>query len=538
MFARLGPTLRQFSSQLWLFLGMLVVAFCAITATAISMMSNEYLVAVVLAIGLLFGLVLSGNARLFIFYALVFLAPWNIKRDFMYFGHMGGAVSFDFHISDPFLVALLGFQVRDWLSGYKRPYRFPRTLLPWLILMALGAMDVVRGNFALVTAHEIFRMGRILLWMLVIINEVVRRRLFMHATLALLLAAAVQAGFAVLQVLGIEFGLQNYGEMTRKGMQNLGMATLVGERGIKRVAGVMTHPNILGAYLAVVTGVGLSFLFTPLRWPLKVVIGAMLALFTVIIVLTLSRGGWVDLAFVVVAIPLLTHVHRQARARYFMLRAAIAAGAGIVLVAFSNQIIARLNRSDPDAVGARFDFMVTAWKMISTSPWFGFGLNTYTLEQPPYTRFGSVAGMLHAYGDVGNWPAVHNTWLLVWVEQGTVGLMVWVALHLVIIAVGVRNLRIRDPMLNALNIGLLCGFVAIMLDGMVSFFDRVHQAVVIWNFAALIIALEYWRRANEERVVTAPAPLPANPGPHRRQGWLVPRNVGRLLRQPTRRLGE
>jgi putative inorganic carbon (HCO3(-)) transporter len=538
MWARLSIALRQIRTELWLLVGMMLVAMCAIAATAISTMSSEYMVAIALAIALLIGLVLSGNPRLFIFYALVFLAPWNIKRDFMYLGHMGGAVSFDFHISDPFLLALLAFQMRDWLAGYKRPYRFPRALLPWLLLMALGVVDIVRSNFGIVSAHEVFRMTRILLWMLVIINEVVRRRLFMHATLALLLGALVQAGFAVLQVLGIEFGLQAYGEMTRKGMQNLGMATLVGERGIKRVAGVMTHPNILGAYLALMTGVGLSFLFTPLRWPMKVLISAMLALFTVIIVLTLSRGGWVDLAFVVIAIPLLTHVHRQARARYFMLRAAIAAGVGIVLVAFSNQIISRLNRSDPDALGARFDFMVTAWKMVTSKPLLGFGLNTYTLEQPPFTRFGSVEGMLHAYGEVGNWPAVHNTWLLVWAEQGTVGLVIWLALHIVIIAIGVRNLRIRDQMLNALNIGLLCGFVAIMLDGLVSFFDRVQQSIVIWNFAALIIALEYWRRANEE----APMPLhtpPLPPAPTQRgPGWLRGTTGTRLLRRPARRLGE
>lgn len=310
----------------------------------------------------------------------------------------------------------------------------------------------------------------------------------------------------------------------------------------------MTHPNILAPYPAVMTGLGLSFLFTPLRWALKVLIAAMLALFTVIIVLTLSRGGWVDLAFVVMAVPILTHVHRYARARYFLLRAAIGAGIGIVVVAFSNQIISRLNRSDPDALGARYDFMLTAWKMITAKPWFGFGLNNYTLEQPPYTRFGSVEGMMHTYGDLGNWPAVHNTWLLVWAEQGTIGFLVWLLLHAMIIATGVRNLKLRDPMLNALNVGLLCGFVAIMFDGLVSFFDRVQQSIVIWNFAALIIALEYWRRANEEgapRPLTPPGVVaeaqPTWARAARVRGWLLNSNSkadGLPRRRPLNGLGE
>lgn len=231
---RLAVCLPQISTELWLTVGIVLVGMVAIMVTSIAMISAEYMVAIAAAFALLIGLILSGNPRLFIFYALVFLAPWNIKRDFMYVGHMGGVCSFSyFHIADPFsLAALLAFQLRDWMRNYKRPYRFPRALLPWLALMGLGLVDVVIGNFPLVSAHEIFRMTRILAWMLVVINEMVRRRLFMHATMALLFAALIQAGFAVLQVLGIEFGLQNYGEMTRKGIQNLGMVTLQGERGV------------------------------------------------------------------------------------------------------------------------------------------------------------------------------------------------------------------------------------------------------------------------------------------------------------------
>ena len=70
------------------------------------------------------------------------------------------------------------------------------------------------------------------------------------------------------------------------------------------------------------------------------------------------------------------------------------------------------------------------------------------------------------------WPAVHNSWVLTWAEQGTLGFLLWVAVHVSVLRVGIQNLRIRDPMMHALGAGLLAGFVAIMIDGLASFFVR------------------------------------------------------------------
>ncbi len=55
--------------------------------------------------------------------------------------------------------------------------------------------------------------------------------------------------------------------------------------------------------------------------------------------------------------------------------------------------------------------------------------------------------------------------------------------------------------MHALSVGLLGGFAAIMADGMASFFVRQEAtARMFWIVTGLILAIDYWRRLNEEEV--------------------------------------
>jgi hypothetical protein len=81
-----------------------------------------------------------------------------------------------------------------------------------------------------------------------------------------------------------------------------------------------------------------------------------------------------------------------------------------------------------------------------------------------------------------------------------------------VIGVAFRNLRIRDPVLHALSVGLLGGFVAIMVDGFASFYVR-HEPTgrTFWIAAGLILAIAYWRRTNEENAQPAEALIEPDP---------------------------
>ncbi|MEM7365049.1 MAG: hypothetical protein AAF525_13580, partial [Pseudomonadota bacterium] len=64
--------------------------------------------------------------------------------------------------------------------------------------------------------------------------------------------------------------------------------------------------------------------------------------------------------------------------------------------------------------------------------------------------------------------------------------------------IGAQNLRYHlDPLMHAVNIGAMCGIVALLVDGMASFFIRVPASNrVFWIVVALIVAINYWNRHN------------------------------------------
>jgi len=486
--------LRQ---NLWLVLAILLVGIVTASAAVVAIFSTKLLLLILIATIGGVTLYLSGNIRLFIFYAMIFLAPLSIKKDFLYLSHMAGATSFDLHISDPFLLAMIAFQLWDRVKGKPILFRFPRPMFLWMTLMAIGLWSAAFSHMLLPPAHEVYRMTRLLLWVIVLVNEVVRRKQFLHAAYALLIAAVFQAAFAYLQILGLDFGLEHYGQLTKKGMENLGASTLSGELGVLRISGIMTHPNVLGAYLALSSGIAISLMFSTLSSFIKIIAATVSASFAIIIILTLSRASWVDFAIVVLGVTLLTNTNHYARKRYMTHRTAVFAGLIIIGIAFSGQIITRMTHSVPQGLSSRWEFVETAKKMIIEKPWFGYGLNTYTFYQPTYNKYGSINSMIKAYGTPGNWPVVHNSYLLIWVEQGTIGFIIWMWLHAAIIRVGIQNLKLRDPTLHALNVALMVGFIAIMFDGLVSFFERLHEGILVWTFAGLILALSYWRQENE-----------------------------------------
>jgi len=207
---------------------------------------------------------------------------------------------------------------------------------------------------------------------------------------------------------------------------------------------------------------------------------------------------------------------------------AIIAGIVAVAVAASPLIIKRLQGADPNSVKFRIQWMEAARAMIYDNPVFGAGLNSYVYAQVPYGNFKTPGEMTNFYGEI--WPVVHNSWMIVWSEQGTIGFLLWIAFHFAVIAVGIRNLRIKDPLMHALSAGLVAGFIAIMIDGLASFYVRQEApARTFWIATALILAIGHWRRTNEQAAAApfeAPAmPEPRNPGsrPASEGRWLPSR---------------
>jgi len=513
----------------WLLVAALLVAASAAGTTLFALKSEKDSLVALAAIGVMAGLAISGNARLFLLYGLLLLVPINLGKDFMANGHQGGAGSFTIDATDPFLLALAALQLRDWFEGYRQPYRIPVTALLWSALIVLGLGTIAFGVYRTAAAQEVLRMGKLLVLLLVLTNEVVRRRQFLHAANALLIGVLAEGTIALVQhAANLQLGLAFLGEETEKNIEITDNATLIGGAPVRRVGGLLGHPNLLSASMALLLPVGIALLLAPIRIPRKLLYSGAIILGLTALIFTLSRSGWIAFSAALMSVLALSFTHRGNRRRYILIRLTIITAIVVVGLAFSGQIVKRLLESNPSSFKVRLEFLRDARRAILDRPLLGLGLNSYVFSVAPYTRFQTTERRIEVFGR--NMPVVHNVWALTWAEQGTIGFAFFVLLHLCVIAVGLGNLKIRDPTLHALNVGLLSGFGAVMIDGMASFFIRtVPGGRLFWTVTALILALGYWHQKTEMgkgTVCGADRPPDSPPLATGAGGWLPVRTNG------------
>jgi O-antigen ligase len=165
-------------------------------------------------------------------------------------------------------------------------------------------------------------------------------------------------------------------------------------------------------------------------------------------------------------------------------------------------------------VDFRWEWMGVAWNMVLEHPLLGWGLNTFVYHLPGNTRFGGVEGLYAAFGVA--WPVVHNVYLIIWSEQGTIGFLLFLVLNFYLLWIGFRNFRIAEDTLFTMNLGCLSAVLAIMTDGFGSFFFRVPPGGRVFAIVAgLIVAIDYWNKANRrvlaQEPVVAGAPVALRP---------------------------
>lgn len=500
-----------------------LIALFAVVTTTVALTKTKFIVVLMLGLLAVASFVLSGNRRLYILYALVMLAPLKLGLHYMVIGHQGGAQSFVLHSTDPLLLMLAVYQFNDWRKLRVRDYRLPLVGKLWLFMIFLGLFSVMNSEFHTPAAHEVVRMSKNLLLFVLLINELKRKKQFQHIALALMLGVLIQSVFSVVSYASAaQIGLEFLGEETEKNVVELGEATLKGDARIRRPGGLMGHPNQFAGYLALVMPIGIALMFSPISLMSKSLFIVALALGQVGLLLTMSRSGWICFAVALISTLGLSFLHRSSRRRYLIARMMIIALVGLIGTIASPKIIERIHYSDPESWRARMELVDTAKRIIADKPLFGIGLNSYVFAQPSYTRFRTYLGMTDFYGE--NVPVVHSTWLLTWSEQGTVGMAAFFLIHLIVLYVGFNNLKLKDGFMHAMNVGLLSGFGALMLDGMVSFFLRMDAGGrMFWLSVSMILAIGYWRRTYEAGPTSAtPERMTIAPRERAARAWLVP----------------
>jgi len=268
-----------------------------------------------------------------------------------------------------------------------------------------------------------------------------------------------------------------------------------------RPSGLLNHPNSLAAFLALTLPVMLApLLIASRRLPFKLVVGLLgLAGFGgLALIATLSRGGWLALAFVLIAMSIGAARHGLLPARRVfggLLALAMLGGiAGLV----HPPILARLTGSDHGSSKARVLLADQAMMMIRENPIAGVGPGAYvraaqTTIPPSYATVSRPfrAELLKGF--------VHNKYLLVAAETGLIGLGLFAALLWHFVVSLPRRIDTTDPLRASLALGLSGGIAALCVT---FFFEHVAYDVrigIMSTAAALLVAVVGAKQASSRR---------------------------------------
>jgi O-antigen ligase len=481
----------------------LVVAAAAIYASVIPVvvfgMSKLY--SVPLVVGTVFPIVLyaSRNPRLFFLVGMIFTSQLGLSINFRGAPHMGGAHAFSISLMDFFLVPLLVFLARDYYRGVRREFVLSPVSAWWLALVALGAYSVVVGPFREMALKETVSMVKNWILFLVIVNECVRERHFHYAVMAIAASVATNVCVAFLQfLLKRDLGLQALGEASPESTAGANFGVYGSLDGVYRVGGLAGHANLLSAYLAMVLPILIGQMYTNYRWPAKTLLALLAAAGAAALGMTLSRSGWVAFAVSLSLLMLALVALPGIRMRHVALKVSMVAAMAGAAVAGSGPVLRRFLQSDSGAVDFRLEWVKIAWEMVQDKPILGFGLNSFVYHLEHYAPY-SPARMYELFGDM--LPAVHNTYMLVWSEQGTVGLFLFLGMHAQLFWIAIKMLRYGglSERVSMVGIAGACGVLAIMIDGISSFYLRIHApARTFWVVAGLVVAAYYWHVRNHE----------------------------------------
>ncbi len=465
-YRRLSPTDWPERTRLpgWVRLAVPVLIGCFATKLATKISDLELKFSATETVGLIGGLIwlsLSLRAKMLTaIFVFIFGISLKVSKTFFLYdiavGHftpwVGGAAGVV--ISVHFLAALviIGIAMYRRRGTARSGLRLEPILISGpLLFMAAGVFSLLNAPDATLVWFELIHQAMLLVTIVAVLNlELDELRIALRL---LAISVILQGVLAVLQMtVGSDLGLAFFGE-----------PQLVKEQidfsEQNRAVGTIGHPNVL-SYMFEITGpLMLALVTTSKKGTDRLIYLAAFAAVLVGSFLTLSRAAWIA---ELVTLPMVAFILYGSKLwrppAVYVITAGVAAG--IAISPALPMIARRLFADDAGSASHRWPLVRAAFSVVKQFPVFGVGLNNLGNAFPRYdtTHYSRV------FGPVNH--VVHNLYMLVWAEVGTVGLLAFLWSFIGPFWIALRAYRSADPFIKGIAVGGSAGLVAHLIHGL------------------------------------------------------------------------
>ena len=276
-----------------------------------------------------------------------------------------------------------------------------------------------------------------------------------------------------------------------KGESSAYVVTFGGAGEAIRPGGFTGHPNGLAHHMVMVIPVALCLVLLGYRFisaRVLTFVWAVLLAASVMLVQTLSRGGWLSAGIAgVVLFAVMTRLGAIS-GRRLAGAVLLSIGAVVLLVAIFPQTILRLTESDDRSLEGRLVLTDQAMAVIEGNPWLGVGLGAYSRSTYAYN------GPLYAtvsedFQKQLRTVVVHNGYLLMAAELGIPALVLFIVILVKFMWTPWPLKRFKDPVLLTLALGLFASLLGQSIYFSSDNYYVDQRVAMLWMTAGLLRAV-------------------------------------------------
>jgi len=391
---------------------------------------------------------------------MVFFAPFSSG---FIFRHHNGLFLMDF----PLLALII------YASLSNQRFRFYGKL-PAIGLIIWGLVSTINAVYIDIVISELTRIIRAYLAFLCVINFTKTKRD---------ISAVIQAMFLALLFFGtLGFMQWRWGYM--------GLTFLDESRFWWRAGATFAHPAMFGDYLILLIPIvfRLFIFYKPEKRIFTGIYGLLFLLSSISLLATYARGPWLSFAGAIMIMLLFSLFKRRFHPRIMSATAIMVLLATIFAIHYTPTIIMQFtSKYRQGAAGVRIPLNVIAGRMIRDNLAFGVGLGNYQYHSHKYITKDDINEETSYYDLL---QSVHNSYMLVAAEAGVPQIIFLFLFIIFIFRTGWKVVQIRNSYISNLGIGILTGFVGLLVAFMAGPDYTQHQILMMfWVMAGFLVAL-------------------------------------------------
>ena len=414
---------------------------------------------------------------------------FNLDYNFFYRDYVG-VTSVDLSVSLLSLMVVFGFLVYDARLSYEGTYHFhvnAKIFYALMMYIGAGTLSIISAEHLDLSFLELARLVSLLFLMFVVMNLQDRKYIDI-LLLSLSVCVVLEAGIGLYQFkTGHTLGLHVFGEKEVI-LQDIGFVA-------RRATGTIGDPNIFGYFFEMLIPLMFAMFIVERRLWIKSWYAFASCMGCVGIYTTLSRGAWMTLPISVILVFLILFRGRFLRLSTIIWIWCAAFVFSAILFASFPVVYKRFTHDDYGSADTRGPLNEAAFSVIRQFPVFGVGLNNMAIVFKKYDTTG------YSRMFVGKNHVVHNLYLQIWTEVGTVGLAAFLWMLIVSLYTAFRHFYKVHYWDRGVLAGLATGILAQTIHGMVDpgFKIMMNMSMLFYTYIGLIGAISILYRTEKSQ---------------------------------------